>query len=102
MRSIGGGLVVEGVGVLDRGPGVVVDGGDGGLDFGVQAHGDRHIGAAADRCGHARMAVERRIRPHQRLAGGLGRWRSRATVARVSPIIRAAPRGEPHAPLRSR
>ena len=28
--------------------------------------------------------------------------RIRATVARVSPIIRAAPRGEPHEPLRSR
>ena len=67
-----GGFVVDGVGVLDRGPGVVVDVGDGGLDFRVQAHGDRHVGAAADRCGHAGMAVERRVHPHQRLARGLG------------------------------
>src|SRR6185312_2378570 len=33
-------FVVDGVGVFDRSPGVVVDFGDGGLNVGVQAHGD--------------------------------------------------------------
>ena len=58
-----GRFVVNGVGVLDRNPGPIIDGGDGGADFGVQAHRDRHLGAAADRCAHAGIAVERRIRP---------------------------------------
>ena len=39
-------FVEDGVGVLDRGPGLVADRGDRGLDGGVRAHGDAHVGAA--------------------------------------------------------
>ena len=42
-----GGLVEDGVGVLDRSPDVVIDGGDCGFDLGVHPYGDRHVGAAA-------------------------------------------------------
>src|SRR6476619_432789 len=63
-----GGFVVDGVGVFDGRPRVLVDGGDGGFDCRVQTHGDRDIGAAADRRSHGGMAVERRIHPYQRLS----------------------------------
>lgn len=56
-----GGLVVEGVGVLAGYPGVVVDRFDRSPDGGGQAHGDRDVGAGADRGPEGGMTVERRI-----------------------------------------
>ena len=92
--------VEDGVGVLDGGPRVLFDGGDRGLDLGVQAHGDRHLRPTADRCTDRRCPIERRVRTQQRLA--VTGPCSLLTVLRASATSRFAPRGDPHDPLRSR
>lgn len=61
------------------------------MTLGVQAHGDRHVG----------MAVERGVCPYQRLQVA-SLLRKRFRVARVSPMILPAPRGDPQEPLRRR
>lgn len=72
-----GSLVVDGVGVLDGRPRLVTDRGDGGT------------------------AVEREVCPSSGVPVA-SLLRRRVTMARVSPMIRAAPRGEPQEPLRRR
>jgi len=52
-------FVVEGVGVIDRCPRIVVDRFAHSFDGGGQAHCDRHIGACGERGADARVAVER-------------------------------------------
>jgi len=59
------GLVEDGVGVLDRGPRIVADGGDRLLDCLVHPHGDRHRGPTGQSGMNSAAAVERRVHPDQ-------------------------------------
>jgi hypothetical protein len=77
-----GGLVEDGVGVLDRCPRALFDAADGGLDRGSQAYGHGHVGAAGYDGPHGGPAEERRVHPDQdrlmlaeQAAGGLDRVR---------------------------
>ena len=93
-------FVVDGVGVLDRGPGVLGDQGDRCFDVLVQADGDRDIGAGSDRGTDGGVAVEGGVGAHQGPQVGLpdSLW----AVCNASATRRSAPRGEPQQPLRSR
>ena len=76
--------------------------GDRGLDLRVQPHGDRHVGAGRG-SRHRRWRGRRtRSRPAPAAARGLAGVRSGAGCFKASATSRAAPRGEPHEPLRSR
>jgi len=60
-----GGLVADGVGVLDRGPRGLLDAGDRGLGRGSQPDGDRHVGAAGQHRPDGRATEERGVHPDQ-------------------------------------